>query len=313
METETVRCAVCGSDECEVVARGRDYIYAGSDLYMTHVACSGCGHVYLNPRPKPSALPVMYPPHYGTFAKKFQGRLNPLGRVKLAVNVRRFRKVAGDLPQGARVLDVGCGDGDLLCAIAAARPDVEATGLDWHFPAPTRAALEQRGLRLIEAPLESAALPRERFDLILMNQLVEHLWQPRECLANLLTALRPGGRLVIETPNTAGYDRRWFAAGAWGGYYVPRHLNLFDMPRLARVLRETGFEVARQSHLPAPVIWCYSLQGALRERSGQDSRLARLFEPKNLPLLAGFAALDTAAAALGRATSNQQTVARRPA
>jgi SAM-dependent methyltransferase len=313
METETVDCVVCGGGESEVVARGRDYIYAGSADYLAHVACRSCGHIYLNPRPTPAALPVMYPPHYGTFAKKFQGSLNPLGRVKLAVNMRRFRKVAGELPKGAKVLDVGCGDGDLLRAIAEARPDVEATGLDWHFPAATREALEGRRLRLIEAPLESAELPRGHFDLILMNQLVEHLWQPRDCLANLLTALKPGGRLVIETPDTDGYDRRWFAGGTWGGYYVPRHLNLFDMPRLARLLGETGFEVARQAHLPAPVIWCYSLQGALRERFGQGTPWARLFEPKNLPLLAGFAALDMAATALGLATSNQQTVARRPA
>ncbi|MGO7895839.1 class I SAM-dependent methyltransferase, partial [Rhizobium leguminosarum] len=64
---------------------------------------------------------------------------------------------------------------------------------------------------LIEAPLEAAELPAQPFDFIIMLQLIEHLWEPEESLRRLVRALANDGRLLIETHNTDGWDRRLFA------------------------------------------------------------------------------------------------------
>ncbi len=311
MEREQVLCTVCGSPDSKEIASGRDYIYHGSDEYFSHVECRRCGHIYLSPRPKPSEISVMYPANYGTFSDKFKGRANLLGAIKQAVNVRRFSSVAGDISPGARILDVGCGNGELLRALAAKRPDLELYGLDWYFPPETRRNLEAEGIRLVEARLEDAPLPAEHFDLILMYQLIEHLWDPRACLNHLHGALKPGGRIAIETPNTDGYDRKWFVNGCWGGYYVPRHLNLYNFARLKLFLTECRFEVLAQRDLPAPIIWCYSCQAAIQEHFGQGKLLERVFEPRNVAALGCFAACDVLAILIGARTSNQQAVARR--
>ncbi|MFH1344272.1 MAG: class I SAM-dependent methyltransferase [Pseudomonadota bacterium] len=313
LETRLTVCSCCGSNASKEVASGRDYIYHGSDTYLSHVACDACAHIYLNPQPTPAALPVMYPENYGTFSAKFKAGTNPLATIKNAVNFKRFKGVAGDLAKGARILDVGCGNGELLRTLAAARPDLELHGLDWHFPPATREELEAAGIHLIEGTLEDAPLPENLFDCVLMYQLVEHLWEPRASLSKLVTTLKPGGIIAIETPDTDGYDRRLFSAGTWGGYYVPRHLNLYNFNRLARLLSDTGLEIVQQKSLPAPVIWCYSLQAALQERFGPKTWIARLFDLRNIAALAGFAALDVAAIAIGLKSSNQQTVARKPA
>ena len=312
LETGPTTCSCCGSDTWREIARGRDYIYQASDVYLSLVSCERCEHIYLNPQPTISSLPVMYPSNYGTFSSKFRGGYNLLAVIKNKVNLKRFKAVAGMLAKGMRILDVGCGNGELLRALATARPDLELYGLDWHFPAATREELEAVGIHLVEGTLEDAAVPENFFDRILMYQLVEHLWEPRIGLAKLSATLKPGGIIAIETPDTDGYDRRFFLKGAWGGYYVPRHLNLYNFERLARLLEETGFEVVHQKSLPAPVIWCYSLQAALQERFGPGTWTARLFDLQNIAALAGFTLLDMAAIGFGLKSSNQQTVARKP-
>jgi 2-polyprenyl-3-methyl-5-hydroxy-6-metoxy-1,4-benzoquinol methylase len=313
LETRPTVCSCCGSNSSRKIALGRDYIYHGSDTYLSHVACDACAHIYLNPQPTPNALPIMYPENYGTFSSKFRSGSNLLAVIKNAVNLKRFRRVAGILSEGMRILDVGCGNGELLRALAAARPDLQLYGLDWHFPPATRHDLEAAGIHLIEGTLENAPLPENFFDLVLMYQLVEHLWEPRAGLGKLVTTLKPGGIIAIETPDTDGYDRYFFSSGTWGGYYVPRHLNLYNFERLARLLAETGLQIVQQKSLPAPVIWCYSLQASLQERFGPKTWIARLFDLRNIGALAGFALLDMAAIGFGLKSSNQQTVARKPA
>jgi SAM-dependent methyltransferase len=311
MEMRQTICVLCGSSAYMQVASGRDYIYHGSNEYFSHVSCVRCGHVYMNPQPTENEITIMYPPDYGTFSGKFRGNLNLLARIKNIVNLKRFSKIAGILQSGACVLDVGCGNGELLRALAGTRPDLKLWGLDWHFPEETRRELGAVGIQLIEGTLENVVLPREHFDLVLMYQLIEHLWEPRLGLTRLAQALKPEGRIAIETPDTDGYDRRFFAGGAWGGYYVPRHLNLFNFERLARLLTEVGFDVVQQTSLPAPVIWCYSFQAVLQERYGDNTIFSRLFDLKNLIALGFFAVLDTLAAYAGLRTSNQQAVAKK--
>jgi SAM-dependent methyltransferase len=304
-------CSQCGSAAFTTAASGKDYIYHGTTCDYTYARCDECGHFYLNPRPDIGEIALMYPANYGTFSNRFQGRANLLGRVKTAVNQRRLKAVMANLPHGGRVLDVGCGNGELLIALRMARADLELVGLDWHFPIETRRSLERHSISLIESPLESAELPDQPFDLIIMLQLIEHLWEPEESLQRLAGALAKNGRLLIETPNTDGWDRRFFNTEAWGGYYFPRHLNLYNFERLADLLRRVGLVVESQRSLSAPLIWVYSIQAAIQSHFGWKSSLTRLVGVKNLPLIAGFALLDSLAMAIGSTTSNQQMVSRK--
>jgi 2-polyprenyl-3-methyl-5-hydroxy-6-metoxy-1,4-benzoquinol methylase len=312
IKLEPTACSHCGSGAFTIAATGKDYIYHGTNGEYAYAQCSECAHFYLNPRPEITELALMYPSNYGTFSNRFQGRKNLLALAKSIVNQRRLKGVLASLPQGARALDVGCGNGELLVALHSARPDLELTGLDSHFPRDTRQSLESNGIGLIESPLESAQLPQTPFDLIILLQLVEHLWEPEESLRLLVGSLASGGRLLIETPNTDGWDRRFFSRGAWGGYYFPRHLNLYNYDRLAEMLQRIGLVVESQRSLTAPLIWAYSCQAEIQSRLGWKSRVTAIAGVRNLPLIAAFTLLDSLAMLTGARTSNQQAVSRKP-
>jgi SAM-dependent methyltransferase len=168
---------------------------------------------------------------------------------------------------------------------------------------------------LIEAPLESASLPEAEFDLVIMNQLIEHLWNPVAAMTKISSALRNNGHVSIETVNLNGYDRKLFKDGYWGGYYFPRHLNLFTPESLDRLLSKSGLDVVNSYSLVAPIVWAFSMHAVLSARP--DSLFARLamrfFTDKNPFCLALFTFLDLTAIICGVATSNQKMIAKKNA
>ena len=308
IELEAVRCVVCGGLPGAAVAAGCDYEYLTSPATFTFVACRDCGHVFLHPRPTRGMAAAIYPAHYYTVSGSHRSAsLSLLGRIKDRVVLRRLRHVLPSLRQGGRVLEIGAGDGALLLALRATRPDADLHALDLRFAPEHRAALERQSVRCIEGLLEDARLPSD-CDLIIMNQLIEHLWDLEGGMRKVAAALRPAGLVSVATPNLDGYDRRWFGASSWGGYHFPRHLNLFTGDSLAGFLQRHGLRAVGRSSLAAPLIWLATCQNVAGRRGW---RLRWFLRESNLPLLSVFTLFDLAMAAAGRATSNQQLVAAR--
>jgi SAM-dependent methyltransferase len=256
-----VGCCVCGSTDAVEVGAGRDYEYATSPDRFHARRCRGCGLVYLNPRPDASELSRIYPPHYHAldFSEKQYGLVH---RVRSRLEARRLLRYCSGLPADARILDVGCGDGfhlDLLAKHGPASWSLEGVDLDGRAVEAAR----RRGRTVHQGSVEELGLEREAYDLATMIQTIEHVARPDAVLRAIRDLLKPGGRLVIVTDNTDSLDFQWFRSGVWGGYHFPRHWNLFDRRSLARLARETGFEVARIGTIVSPVNWVYSIHNQL--------------------------------------------------
>ena len=307
---EPTTCSVCGSSEGVAEARGRDYLHATTDQEYVFCRCSGCGHLYLNPRPTIDEIGRVYPAEYGTFTKRFGRSGSLFARIKDRVLLGRFDALAARLPEEFRLLDIGCGDGRFLLALRRQFPRAALTGLDWSFGPGVVDELRAAGIATCTGAIETAALSEASYDVITMNQLIEHVWDVRLVLDRCRRALTIGGLLAIETPNPDGWDRRFFAAGGWGGYYWPRHLNLFKRDHLAQVIEEAGMKVVLAQSLLAPPCWIYSCQFSAR-RAGVGTWFTRVFADTNPALLAAFAALDRVALLMGAETSNQKIVAQR--
>jgi SAM-dependent methyltransferase len=297
---------MCGSSKGTVIANGKDYLHKTSDQTYQFFECAECQHLYLNPRPKLEEISRLYPSDYVTFTEAFKGEQNFLAKIKDAVLVRRFKSLGETLPKDMKLLDVGCGDAQFLLALRRQFPDAQLDGLDRHFTPTLSDQLRAERIGTIQGIIETAALAENEYDVITMNQLIEHVWDVNLVLERTRRALKPGGVLAIETPNRQGWDRRFFKGGAWGGYYWPRHLNLFSRPHLAQFAKAKGMRVVQSVRLLAPPCWILSFRFTL-QRAGFN-RTAKLFPDTSIALLACFAVIDTIAAMAGAETSNQKLI-----
>lgn len=106
----------------------------------------------------------------------------------------------------ARLIDLGCGDGDLTVKAKRKIGCNEVWGLDIYEPFIKRA--RRKGIKVVKWDLNTYPYPFENhsFDVIISNQVMEHLFYPIRFLGEVWRILEPGGYTVISTENLASWD-----------------------------------------------------------------------------------------------------------
>jgi SAM-dependent methyltransferase len=260
---DSVLCNVCGSDEVIPLAVGEDFEYRTSPDSFLAVKCRGCGLVYLNPRPAMAELDRIYPPDYHAFDFSAD-RYGFVYKVRQRLEAKRILKACKGLPDNARILDVGCGDGfhlDLLQKFGKSSWQLE--GIDMSDRAVEMGKL--RGLEIHQGTVQSMAIPEGTYDLAFMIATIEHVDQPLEVLQAVGKMLKPGGTVVMVTDNTDTLDFKWFQGRHWGGYHFPRHWNLFSPLTIRRLAQEAQLEVVELKTIVSPVNWVYSIRIRLQD------------------------------------------------
>ena len=175
-------------------------------------------------------------------------------------------------PAPALILDVGCGDG-FATGVAARRNGAHRfVGLDWSAASLARAS--EHGLTLLRAALD-AGLPVKSgsVDVVIMSEVIEHLVDTDSAIEEANRVLKPGGSLLLSTPNLAAwYNRGLLAVGiqpvfsevslrsVFGrpGNQVAGHLHMFTRRALVEFLAAYGLQTlrvrgARYHDVPAPL------------------------------------------------------------
>lgn len=258
---ESTTCCICDAADFVPLGVGEDFEYHTSPDTFRAVRCRRCDLVKLDPRPKESELGRIYPETYHAFDFSAE-RFGLVYKVRRWLEGRRLASWCTELPDDARILDVGCGDGfhlDVLRAVG--RPGWRLEGVD--IDARAIEAARRRGLEVHAGRIEDAGLPRAAYDLALCIQTIEHVAQPAALLAGVREVLKPGGRLVVVTDNTDTLDFRLFRGRHWGGYHFPRHWTLFSKATLSALAEKVGLEVVDLTTAVSPVNWIYSVRNAL--------------------------------------------------
>ncbi|MEN3036859.1 MAG: class I SAM-dependent methyltransferase [Candidatus Methanosuratincola petrocarbonis] len=99
------------------------------------------------------------------------------------------------------------------------------------------------GLEVIGGNLEAAEFPSRHFDAITMNHVIEHVPDPIGTLKECCRVLKPGGKLVVVTPNIGSMGYQVFGEH-WRGLEVPRHLHLFSPRSLRTCAERAGLRVS---------------------------------------------------------------------
>jgi len=290
-----------GTDTTVLIADGRDYEY-GVAFQADVVQCQRCGLAYQQPMPTLADLPRYYPPHYANYAAPAHPLTRSLVRLAEALEVRDSRRLMG---RQGRVLDVGCADGHYL-ALLRRHAQWALEGSDLHAAA-ARGAIEQ-GFPVHLGQLEDVALPANRFTLLRMNHLLEHVINPVTTLQTAYEILQPGGHLLIETPNIGCWDFALFKR-YWGALHLPRHTYFFTPETVQRLLHQAGFQVIQLHSTLMTTGWALGVQNFLERRGTR--RLVGGRATYYPWLLIAFVPVVVAQALFGRSTM-MRVVARKP-
>ena len=185
---------------------------------------------------------------------------------------RMLTEMLRDFAGPAVIVDLGCGDGSALAVAAERNPAHRFAGIDWSGDA-LRSA-QALGLMVVRSGV-AANLPVADgvADVVIMSELIEHLVDPDGAVAEARRVLRPGGSLLLSTPNLAAWYNRGLLAlgiqpifsevslrGVFGrpGRVVAGHLRLFTRRALTGFLTASGFRCvtvtgARYHDVPRPL------------------------------------------------------------
>lgn len=252
-------CPNCGSTRTRHWCRARDRLHEISDQEFAYSRCLDCDAIFESVRPAERGIGAFYPSDYAPYSGRTAGAAT--GGATLGARVarrvaREVRRVAPDPcpatldgfyrppSPGARLLDFGCGSAAFLDR--ARDLGWRTTGVDISeatVDLVRRAGHE--GLLLDDATWD--AIEDSSLDLVRMNHVLEHLYDPRRTLGLLHRKLRPGGRLHVAVPNPRSVTARVFRS-RWFSLDCPRHVVLYPPETLRSLLASCGFPGAKICH-----------------------------------------------------------------
>ena len=167
-------------------------------------------------------------------------------------------------------MDVGCANCSLLLSFKSIGDfklygtDIKDLGIDY----------KSFGVNFNQGALEKMRMPANFFDLVVLDNLIEHVPDPKLFLEKIYYLLKPGGWVVGTTPNIRSVDAKIFGK-YWGGYHLPRHLYFFNQNTIKRLLKNSGFIRIDLPINANPGDWCVSVQNFLRRNKQKMNKYKR--------------------------------------
>ncbi len=209
MNKEDMTCIACGSPTEVFIDRIWDDRYGCPGVFSVR-QCASCGQMVTTPRLTEADLPALYSRYYPRRNIDYDALESESALV--GKKYARFKRwLAGTDNQGhyfampgQRVLDIG--SGSCLSLLELRQLGVEPYGVEAD---PNVAAIAQRyGLNVHIGSIHNEPFPGRVFDLITLNQVIEHVPDPAAMLRVVRDRLAPDGCVVLSFPNVASWQRR---------------------------------------------------------------------------------------------------------
>lgn len=266
---EVDKCLVCNSSSAKSMVK----FQSKDNNWYTALKCQNCGLVYASPQPVLTyeAINEIYSSDY--YANYYGPRQDYQDRALTDYHMKCYEKEYAvynkyaEQKPGRRVFDVGCGDGKFLEIFS--KYGWECLGLE---PSDTsRAVAQSKGFTVLEVPFLEVKDDVGKFDMIFLDNVIEHINEPNPFVKRVFELLNPGGIFVLKTPNSdslnemletvmlrtlprgvnngimAGF-KKFLNQGSgrvhrFGNLHPPVHLAIYNDKSMKTLLSQAGFAV----------------------------------------------------------------------
>ena len=249
-----MRCPICDNLKFRKVFNLYDDRYGEPNLYSIK-ECRECGHYCTFPRIRNDRISNLY----GTFYPRKNIDLKSIVKEAQKESYKFsgfFRWLKGTNNQGQFYakkddffLDIGCGSGASL--IEAENLGANAFGLE--ADPNVEKISKELNLNIFQGNLEESPFKDIKFDLIVLNQVIEHIPEPDILLKKLIPKLTNNGVIIISFPNVNSFWRFLFKE-RWINWHVPYHMHHFKGKNFGRLLKKCGFQIIKKNSI-TPNIW----------------------------------------------------------
>jgi FkbM family methyltransferase len=233
------RCFVCSSS-LRRGARLFDDRYGYPGRYDV-LSCVACGHRMLDAHLDAAQLTDLYTRYYPRSGFDVDAWCPPSEESRWRTWWRGLRSSAFRwVPRNVRVLDIGCGFGEALGYHRTRGCHAKGVEADRNI---LRVA-ERHGLDVDAGLFDASNYKPESFDVVTLDQVIEHVASPITLLEGIREVLTPEGTLIVSTPNPDGWGAALFGR-RWIHWHAPYHVQFFSRRSMFQLARRIGFRIER--------------------------------------------------------------------
>ena len=243
--------------------------------------CDDCNIVFTNIDVNRDYYRRYYPKDYYPKEPKnllLKAMLNLISRFSFD---RRLRLIGKFKPKGNKILEIGCAKGNFLSEL----PSIyEKHGVEINKTAVKYVKEYYPNIKVYSHKIDDPQFRcSEKFDIIVMWHVFEHLDDPHAFLKNLLKLLANDGVIIIELPNrdSLGFN---FTKSSWFHLDTPRHLFFYNYSCLSKLLEKYKLQI--DCYLGSPIDYCQDLSVSFYKKLASDELFGtKRAKPKNRSLV----------------------------
>ncbi len=243
MEKVFLICPICKNNKFKLGIDIFDDRYGEPNQYKLS-SCLKCNHISTFPRLKEEELSNLYSKYYPRKDTDISEIVRNSQKVKRKISAFK-RWLQGVNNQGQyltkpndKILDIGCGDCQSLIEAKLLGATVYGVDPDVNIKNISR----RLSINVHIGSITEDIFPGVKFNLIILNQVLEHIPDPNKLIKILSKKLSSNGKIFISSPNVNSFYRKLFNK-KWINWHIPYHLNHFNKENLKKMFKSNNLKI----------------------------------------------------------------------